>query len=43
MDLVTLDVTDVPNAALSTEATAEFFGDTNQSRRRRQGRRHCCL
>ncbi len=28
MDLVTLDVTDVPAAALSLEAQAEFFGDT---------------
>ncbi len=28
MDLVTLDVTDVPHAALSTDAQAEFFGDT---------------
>ncbi|HEY4941117.1 MAG TPA: alanine racemase [Rhizomicrobium sp.] len=28
MDLVTLDVTDVPPAALSTDAEAEFFGDT---------------
>ncbi len=28
MDLVTLDVTDVPTAALSTDAMAEFFGDT---------------
>jgi alanine racemase len=28
MDLVTLDVTDVPAAALSTDAEAEFFGDT---------------
>ncbi len=27
MDLVTLDVTDVPPAALSTDAEAEFFGD----------------
>jgi alanine racemase len=28
MDLVTLDVTDVPRAALSTDADVEFFGDT---------------
>jgi len=28
MDLVTLDVTDVPRTALSTDAEAEFFGDT---------------
>ena len=28
MDLVTLDVSDVPPAALSTDAEAEFFGDT---------------
>jgi alanine racemase len=28
MDLVTLDVTDIPRAALSTDAHAEFFGDT---------------
>jgi len=28
MDLVTLDVTDIPRAALSTDAVAEFFGDT---------------
>ncbi|MEJ0024497.1 MAG: alanine racemase [Rhizomicrobium sp.] len=28
MDLVTLDATDVPLAALSTDAEAEFFGDT---------------
>ncbi len=28
MDLVTLDVTDVPPATLSTDAFAEFFGDT---------------
>lgn len=28
MDLVTLDVTGVPPAALSTDAFAEFFGDT---------------
>ena len=28
MDLVTLDVTDVPPAALSTDVMAEFFGDT---------------
>jgi alanine racemase len=27
MDLITLDVTDVPAATLSTEAEAEFFGD----------------
>lgn len=28
MDLVTLDVTDVPREVLSTDAEAEFFGDT---------------
>jgi alanine racemase len=28
MDLVTLDVTDLPPSSLSTEAEAEFFGDT---------------
>ena len=28
MDLVTLDVTDIPRAGLSTETEAEFFGDT---------------
>lgn len=28
MDLVTLDATDVPRAALSTDVEAEFFGDT---------------
>lgn len=28
MDLVTVDVTDVPPVALSTDAEAEFFGDT---------------
>jgi len=43
MDLVTLDVTDVPNAALSTEATAEFFGDTISLEDVAKGRRHCCL
>ncbi len=28
MDLVTLDVTDMPPAALSTDTDVEFFGDT---------------
>ncbi|MBV9541942.1 MAG: alanine racemase, partial [Alphaproteobacteria bacterium] len=28
MDLVTLDVTDIPSAELSTGVDAEFFGDT---------------
>ena len=28
MDLITLDVTDLPPASLSTDAEAEFFGDT---------------
>jgi alanine racemase len=28
MDLTTLDVTDIPSAQLTSDADAEFFGDT---------------
>ena len=43
MDLVTLDVTDVPRAALSTDAEAEFFGDTITLEDVARGRRHRAL